>query len=52
MVSFEIKVADIEELLIETNTKLGNIEMLMQFLLTPPDLVKYMKEKNKTISDN
>lgn len=35
------------ELLKETNQRLNNIEVLMEFLLTPPDLKKYMIEKNK-----
>ena len=34
---------EIIELLKETNVKLGNIEKLMEFLLSPPDLIKYKK---------
>ncbi len=34
---------EIINLLKETNVKLGNIERLMEFLLSPPDLVKYKK---------
>jgi len=45
MVSFEISLGNVEDLLIETNNTLHNIEKLMEFLLTPPDLVKYMKNK-------
>ena len=35
--------SEIIKLLRETNTKLGNIEKLMEFLLSPPDLKKYKK---------
>jgi hypothetical protein len=52
MVGIEVSIGNVEELLVETNAKLGNIEKLLEFLLTPPDLVKYMKLKNKTISEN
>jgi hypothetical protein len=34
---------EIINILKETNVKLGNIEKLMEFLLSPPDLVKYKK---------
>ena len=34
---------EIVNLLKETNTKLSNIEKLMEFLLSPPDLIKYKK---------
>jgi len=34
---------EIVNLLKETNKKLGNIEKLMEFLLSPPDLVQYKK---------
>ena len=34
---------EIVNLLKETNVKLGNIEKLMEFLLSPPDLKKYKK---------
>jgi hypothetical protein len=43
------------ELLKETNQRLNNIEVLMEFLLTPPDLKQYMidkkKRNSKSISD-
>jgi hypothetical protein len=53
MVGIEISIGNVEELLVETNDKLSNIELLLEFLLTPPDLVEYMKQKKaKTISDN
>ena len=32
---------DVEDLLKETNQKLANIEKLLEFLMLPPDLVKY-----------
>ena len=32
---------EIEELLRETNEKLGNIDRLLEFTLSPPDLHKY-----------
>jgi len=35
--------SEIINLLKETNVKLGNIEKLMEFLLSPPDLAKYKK---------
>lgn len=50
--NIEVSIGNVEELLETTNAKLGNIEMLLEFLLTPPDLVKYMKLKNKTISES
>jgi len=34
---------EIINLLKETNTKLGNMEKLLEFLLSPPDLKKYKK---------
>jgi hypothetical protein len=34
---------EIEDLLRETNEKLGNIERLLEFTLSPPDLAKYKK---------
>ena len=46
MSSFIFRAAGFSEiinLLKETNTKLGNIEKLMEFLLSPPDLVQYKK---------
>ena len=36
---------DVEDLLKETNQKLSNIEKLLEFLMLPPDLVKYNKWK-------
>ena len=46
MSSFIFRAAGFQEivkLLKETNTRLGNIEKLMEFLLSPPDLKKYKK---------
>ena len=46
MSSFIFRAAGFNEivnLLKETNKKLGNIEKLMEFLLSPPDLVQYKK---------
>ena len=46
MSSFIFRAAGFNEiinLLKETNVKLGNIERLMEFLLSPPDLKKYKK---------
>ena len=46
MSSFIFRAAGFNEivrLLKETNVKLVNIEKLMEFLLSPPDLVKYKK---------
>jgi len=36
---------EIEDLLRETNQRLGNMEKLLEFLLLPPDVVKYNKWK-------
>mgnify|MGYP001216488696 FL=1 len=43
MVVFDFILGDVEELLKETNKKLGNIEKLLEFLLSPPDLAAYKK---------
>ena len=46
MSSFIFRAAGFNEivrLLKETNTKLGNIEKLMEFLLSPPDLKNIRK---------
>ena len=43
MVVFDFILGDVEELLKETNKKLGNIEKLLEFLLSPPDLAAYRK---------
>ena len=40
---FDFILGDVEELLKETNRKLGNIEKLLEFLLAPPDLAAYKK---------
>ena len=32
---------DVEDLLKETNQRLANIEKLLEFLMLPPDLIKY-----------
>jgi hypothetical protein len=44
---FDFVLGDVEVLLKETNIKLENIEILLESLLIPPDLKKYMKEKNE-----
>ena len=52
---FDFVLGEVEELLEDTNIKLSNIEMLLEMILTPPDLVEYMKKKkhkkNKTSDD-
>jgi hypothetical protein len=42
---FDFVLGEVEELLEDTNIKLSNIEMLLEMILTPPDLVEYMKKK-------
>lgn len=37
---------EVIEQLREINGRLGNLEVLLEFLLTPPDLSKYKKGKN------
>jgi predicted SPOUT superfamily RNA methylase MTH1 len=37
------------ELLKETNSRLNNMEVLLEFLLTPPDLKKYMIDKKNRL---
>ena len=46
MVVFDFILGDVEELLKETNRKLGNIEKLLEFLLAPPDLAAYKKGRS------
>ena len=43
MVIFDFILGEVEDLLKETNQKLGNIEKLLEFLLSPPDLALYKK---------
>ena len=43
MVIFDLILGEVEDLLKETNRKLGNIEKLLEFLLSPPDLAAYKK---------
>ena len=43
MVIFDFILGEVEDLLKETNRKLGNIEKLLEFLLSPPDLAAYKK---------
>ena len=43
MVIFDFILGEVEDLLKETNRKLGNIEKLLEFLLSPPDLALYKK---------
>ena len=40
---FDLMLGDTEELLKEVVHKLSNIERLLEFLLSPPDLAKYKK---------
>lgn len=47
---FDFVLGEVEELLVETNKKLTNIEILLELLLTPPDLVEYMRKKRAEIS--
>ena len=42
---FDFVLGEVEELLEDTNVKLSNIEMLLEMILTPPDLIAYMKKK-------
>ena len=42
---FDFVLGEVEELLEDTNIKLSNIEILLEMILTPPDLVEYMKKK-------
>jgi len=42
---FDFILGEVEELLEVTNIKLSNIETLLEMILTPPDLVAYMKKK-------
>jgi hypothetical protein len=42
---FDFVLGEVEELLEDTNIKLSNIEMLLEMILTPPDLIEYMKKK-------
>ena len=41
---------DVEDLLKETNQRLANIEKLLEFLMLPPDLVKY-RDWKRDIND-
>ena len=43
MVIFDFILGEVEDLLKETNRKLGNIEKLLEFLVSPPDLASYKK---------
>jgi len=47
---FDFVLGEVEELLVETNNKLSNIETLLEFLLTPPDLKRYMILKKGKIN--
>ena len=49
---FDFVLGEVEELLVETNKKLTNIETLLELLLTPPDLVEYMRKKRAEINDD
>ena len=46
---FDFVLGDVEVLLKETNIKLENIEILLESLLIPPDLKKYMKSISKDL---
>ena len=42
---FDFVLGEVEELLEDTNIKLSNIEMLLEMILTPPDVFGDMKKK-------
>lgn len=44
---FDFVLGEVEDLLKETNFRLQNIEILLEFILIPPDLKKYMIEKKQ-----
>lgn len=46
-IKFDFVLGDVEELLKETNFRLENIEILLEHILIPPDLKKYLIEKKK-----
>ena len=46
-IKFDFVLGDVEELLKETNFRLENIEILLEHILIPPDLKKYMIEKKE-----
>ena len=46
---FDFVLGEVEDLLQITNFKLENIEILLEALLIPPDLVEYMKKKQKRL---
>lgn len=46
---FDFVLGEVEDLLKITNFRLENIEILLEFLLIPPDLKKYMIEKKERI---
>ena len=49
---FDFVLGEVEELLVDTNNKLSNIELLLELLLTPPDLRAYMKKKRGKTTDD
>jgi len=46
---FDFVLGEVEDLLKETNFRLQNIEILLEFILIPPDLKKYLTEKKERI---
>ena len=48
---FDFILGEVEGLLKETNHRLGNIELLLESILTPPDLIKYIEQKKKRITN-
>ena len=46
---FDFVLGEVEDLLKVTNFRLENIEILLEFILIPPDLKKYMIEKKERI---
>ncbi|MFM7797157.1 MAG: hypothetical protein ACKO7N_10380 [Candidatus Nitrosotenuis sp.] len=46
---FDFVLGEVEGLLKETNFRLENIEILLEYILIPPDLKKYMIEKKERI---
>ena len=48
-IKFDFVLGEVEGLLKETNFRLENIEILLEFLLIPPDLKKYMIDKKERL---
>ena len=48
---FDFVLGEVEDLLKETNNKLENIEKLLEFILVPPDMIKWAKWKKENRKD-